>query len=49
MGYELSASVGILSLGDGRYYVASVSKGGATMNLYEWSKDTTDCCINEVE
>lgn len=48
-GYELEANVGILSLGDGRYYVASVAKGGATMTLCEWSKDTTDCCINEVE
>lgn len=47
-GYDLSASVGILSLGDGRYYVASVKKGGADMTLYSWSKDTTDCCIEEV-
>ena len=48
-GYSLSASVGILSLGDGKYYVASVAKGGATMMLYEWSKDTSECCIIEVE
>lgn len=49
MGYELSASVGILSLGDGRYYVANVLKGGAAMTLYEWSDDTSECCIKEVE
>lgn len=44
-GFGLSAGVGVLSLGDGRYYVAGVAKGGAELTLYRWSDDMTECCI----
>ena len=44
-GFGLSASVGILSFGDGRYYVASVAEGGAELTLYTWSDDMSECCI----